>query len=129
MCMSFVTIVIEFDTGGWNQSSDRLTLGGQPIHLVESRTGATRAFSLLRGTEPAYALTVDENSELLRLLGQIEVQAPWEARIGFDGCTYDLILKGPLTEVTFRWWLEVPQGWESVGAVADYVMSLAQRAG
>lgn len=129
MCMSLVTIVIEFASDGWTRQPDPPTLPGLLIRLVESRTDATRAFTLMHGTQSVYTLTVDETDELLRLLGKMVVGAPWQAMAGFDGCTYTLILKGPMSGITFSWWVEVPQGWESIGAVSDFVMSLADRFG
>lgn len=129
MCMSSVTIAIEFAAGPWARQSEAPAFPGGLIRLVESGTGAERAFAFVDGTRPVYTLTAGETGELLRLLGQMAVRAPWEAAAGFDGCTYTLVLTGPMSEITFSWWVEVPKGWESIGAVAGYVMDLAKRCG
>jgi hypothetical protein len=129
MCLSSVTIVIEFAAGPWARQSEPPALFGRLIRLVESGTGAERAFTFVDGTRPVYTLTAGEMDELLRLLGQMAARAPWEAAAGFDGCTYTLLLTGPMSEISFSWWVEVPKGWESIGAVAGYVMRLADRCG
>jgi len=129
MCMVWVTIVIEFGGPAWAPRPERDAPFGAPIRLVESEADAARAFTLYHGNRSVYTLTAGETDELLSLLGQMEVKAPWGAMIGFDGCTYTMKLIGPMSDVTFSWWMEVPKGWESVGAVADYVLSLVDRLG
>ena len=43
----------------------------------------------------------------------------------FDGADYELALRGAMSSLTFRWWVEVPAEWQGVGAVFDYVMAVA----
>ncbi len=129
MCMFFVTIVIEFAAPEWTRGPERDTLPGLLIRIVESEDDATRSFTLHHGSRFVYTLSGDETNEFLRLLREMVVKAPWDAAVGFDGCTYTLILKGPMSDITFSWWVEVPKGWESIGAVSAYVMRLAERFG
>jgi hypothetical protein len=104
-------------------------LPGHLVRLVQLPLGPARTFALTEGKKPIYTLNAGETEDLLRLLGQITVKAPWEAMVGCDGATCTLLLKGPMSEMTFNWWVQVPKGWESVGAVFDYVMKLARRQG
>ena len=128
MCLSFVTIAIEFAAEEWTRPPDP-PFPRPGIRLVESRTDSVQTFTLVHGMQTVRTLTVDETDELLRLLGQIVVRAPWEGLAGLDGCNYCLILKGRMSDVTFTWWADVPKGWESVGAVADHVIGLIKQAG
>ncbi len=123
------TISIEFGGGG------PVSPGSQPdrfpatraIRLVESRTGQPYTFILYDGSRPEYTLAEEETERLLHLLGQIAVMAPWQPCVGFDGTDYELTLKSAMSSVTFCWWVEAPAGWETVGAVFDYVMAVADR--
>jgi hypothetical protein len=128
--MSFVTIVIDLAGSEWTRQPERDAPFGLPLRLIESKTDAARTFTLVQGTRSVYTLTTGEADEFLHLLGQMAVKAPWEGpALGCDGCTYTLILNGPMSGVTFRWWVKIPAGWESIGAVADYVLHLAERVG
>jgi hypothetical protein len=125
-----ITIAIEF--GLPKQSSAGLPPAGsydRLIRLVESPTKSGHTFILYDGSRRIYALTADETEQLLHLLGQIVLQAPWEAvpAVRFDGPVYTLLLKGPLSEAMFNWGWKMPKEWESVGAVVDYVLGLAER--
>jgi hypothetical protein len=127
-----ITIAIEF--GLPEQSSAGLPPGSRYdrlIRLVESPTKSGRTFILYDGSRHVYALTAEETEQLLHLLGQIVVKAPWEAvpAARLDGPVYTLLLKGPLSEVTFNWGSKMPKEWESVGAVVDYALCLAERCG
>ena len=95
------------------------------IRLVESPPGPTRAFTLHEGDGPGYTLTGEQTAKLDRLLGEIEFKAPWQAQAGFDGTTYELVLQGAMSSVTFRWWIQAPPEWEQVGALFDYVLKVA----
>lgn len=99
------------------------------LRLMESRSSSPLQFALYDGAESFYVLTPDETSELLRLLGQIAFRAPWNAQVGRDGTTFTLQLFGPMSHAEFNWWGRIPSEWKSVGAVFDYVMSLARRCG
>ena len=129
--MHFTTIVIEFAVPAWvsSRETNRDIPLGRLIRLAESKTESEHTFTLYDGTQPGYTLTADESGQLLRLLGQIVVKAPWDAKAGFDGTTYTLMLKGPMSEMRFNWWVQVPKGWESIKAVFDYVMALTERKG
>jgi hypothetical protein len=126
-----ITIAIEF--GLPEQGPARLPPAGRDrlLRLVESRTQAGRTFVLYDGSRRVYALTTEETEQLLHLLEHIVVKAPWEAvpPVRLDGPVYALLLQGPLSEVTFHWGAQMPKEWESVSAVADYVLGLAERCG
>ena len=123
------TVTIEFVgadlTGPGPQSGGFLR--ALDIRLVESQAEQGRAFTLHEGSRPVYALTAEETGQLLNLLEQMAVTAPWEALVGMDGTDYELILKGGMSSMVFCWWVEVPREWERVGAVFDYVMAVADR--
>jgi hypothetical protein len=130
MCMAFVTIVVEFAAMEWPRQQEPRFPPGPPIHLVELQTDAARTFTLFHRGRSVYTLTAGEADELRRLVQQVAVTVPaWEPMLGFDGITYTLTLKGPMSDVTFSWWMEVPEGWESVSAVADSVLCLVDRLG
>jgi hypothetical protein len=128
--MYFYSVNIEFATSPWGRQRSQ---GGGPhdctVRLVESRRGPAPQFTLYDGERPLSALAATETNEMLRLLSQVTMQAPWDARVGRDGATFTLRLEGPMSYAEFNWWLEVPKGWESIGAVFDYAMSLAKRYG
>ena len=99
------------------------------IRLVESRTGPSRTFILHDGTRPEYALSAAETAQLDHLLAQVAVKVPWEGRAGFDGADYELTLRGAMSSLTFRWWIEPPAEWQQVGAVVDFVLAVADGRG
>lgn len=129
MFASSVTISIEFAGDGWPVEPESPPPLGALLRIVAAGTAAGRTFALVHDAQPVYTLTPAEADELLRLVGALAPKAPWQAAAGFDGCTYTLALKGPMSGMTFTWWVDVPAGWESVGAVAEYVLGLARRAG
>jgi hypothetical protein len=98
--------------------------------VVESQSGQERAFALYHSPDaPSYGLSAEETSELLRLAAHIQVTAPWQGMAGLDGTIYTLTLEGAMSSAAFQWWVQPPSGWESVGALFDYVRGLAQRIG
>jgi hypothetical protein len=101
------------------------------VRVVESRAEQPRRFSVHDGDAPAYALSAEESAQLHHLLGRIEGRVPWRERVGLDGVDCELTLRGTMSCLTFRWWMEVPAEWEHVGAVFDYVLRVAdaRRAG
>jgi hypothetical protein len=128
--MSFLTIAIEFAGPEWaieRQHHDGLP--GRLIRLVESQAEGNREFAMYDRTQLVYTLTADETDRLLHLLERVVIGAPWEASYGLDGTNFALRLRGPMSEAAFHWWGQVPKGWESIGAVFDHVISLADRFG
>lgn len=95
------------------------------IRLQEVLTGESRTFTLHEGDGPVYALSSEETARLDRLMGHLAVQAPWRAAMGFDGAGYELNLLGPMSSLTFRWWMDAPAEWGPVGMLYDYVMAVA----
>ena len=128
--MHYYSVVIEF-TSPWRRSQRRQIeeTVGCVITLVETWIESQRSFALYEGQLPFYTLDDNETDALLHLLGQLTLRVPWDSAVGFDGFTHTLTLKRPMSHAEFQWWVEVPQGWESVGAVFDYVMALAKRHG
>jgi hypothetical protein len=128
--MLFYSVIIEFAAPEWSrQHLQTEETFGCVIRLVETQAGSRHSFALYEGQEPVYTLDDDETGSLLRLLGQISLRTPWDAVIGRDGATCTLRLVGPMSHAEFSWWVEVPKEWESIGAVFDYIMSLAKRHG
>ncbi len=126
---TFQTISIEFGGGGPVSSGpppDRFPIP-RAIRLVESRTEQLYTFILYDDNLPEYTLAEDETEHLLHLLGQIAVIAPWQPCVGFDGTDCELTIKSMMSSMTFCWWMETPAGWETVGAVFDYVMAVVDR--
>ena len=102
-------------------------LAAPAVRLVESQSDQGHSFALHDGERPEYTLTCEETEQLVALLGQIAVTVPWQSMAGFDGTDYALVLRGAMSSISFGWWVTVPTGWESVGAVFDYVMNVARR--
>ena len=97
------------------------------LRLVESQINQTGTFTLYDGAVTEYILSVEETEHLLELLGRTAVKVPWQPLVGRDGTDRELTLKGAMSSMTFRWWVEVPPGWESIGAVFDYVKAIDDR--
>jgi hypothetical protein len=97
------------------------------LRLVESQINQTRTFTFFEGAVTAYSLSVEETEHLLELLGRTAAKVPWQPLVGRDGTDRELTLKRAMSSITFRWWVEVPPGWESIGAVFDYVKAIDDR--
>lgn len=123
--MSFQSIIIEFAEAAepFQDSSEKHQ--GSIIRLVES-VDKHREFTLMVPKLPSYVLGTDETDRLLELLGQIAIAAPWQGRIGRDGTVHELSLLGAMSHVTFRWWLDAPQEWRSVGELFDHIISMVK---
>ena len=112
-------------TSGGPQPAGMLRTRG--IRLVESRADQGHTYTLYDGASPEYTLSVEETEHLEQLLGGISVKAPWQGVMGLDGADNELTLRGAMSSITFRWWMDVPPEWKQVGAVFDYVMAVADR--
>lgn len=127
---SFQQVIIDFESATPFAERPAPDSSGLPTHavrLVESQSEQGRSFTLHDGGRPEYTLTSEETERLVALLGQIAVAVPWQSIAGFDGTDYTLVLRRAMSSITFGWWAMTPTGWESVGAVFDYVMDVAKR--
>jgi hypothetical protein len=109
------------------------------IHIIETGTASQRQFILHGRGQPAYGLPphstnewteplqTEESDHLYQLLSQLMVPFPPLGPVGFDGSWSTLNILSGSNDMHFRWWVDVPKGWESVGAVFDYAMELAKR--
>lgn len=98
---------------------------GQEIQVVESLDNLQRTFTLKAPGQADTLLTPQESDRLLELCSQINVSAPWKGQMGFDGAASTLTLRGVMSEMAFSWWGNAPAEWQSVGALFDYVLTLA----
>jgi hypothetical protein len=109
------------------------------IRIAEAGTAPQRQFILHGRGQPAYGLpphptnewteplSAEESDHLYQLLSRMTVAFSPLGRMGFDGSWHTLNIVSGHSNMHFRWWVEVPEGWESVGAVFDYAMELAER--
>ena len=114
-------------------------LGDCYIHITETGTAAPRQFMLHGRGQPAYGLPphptnewteplqAEEVDRLYQLLSQLTVPFSPLGTVGFDGSWSTLNIVSGNHDMHFRWWVDVPNGWESVGAVFDYAMEVAKR--
>lgn len=121
--INFTTVVIDFE--GTTPQPDKRP--GTFIRLAIPPKQHT--FALYDGSRAVYQLTAAEMNQLLALLGQMQVTAPWKPTMGFDGRVCTLIIKDAQSEMNFSWWMSAPPEWERVGAVFAYVMGIAERYG
>jgi hypothetical protein len=98
---------------------------GLDIRVVESVNDQHRVWTLTAPGQPDYQLTPEETDRLLELCSRISLSAPWRGQMGFDGATSTLALKSAMSEMAFSWWGDTPAEWQSVGALFDCVMSIA----
>lgn len=66
-------------------------------------------------------------SELESLAAAVEAARPAmlvEGLVGADGSSYTLQIEAGMTSGTWKWWLAVPAGWESLAAVGDEVEAI-----
>ena len=71
-------------------------------------------------------LSAAENARLLTLLAAVSVPIMAHSLPGTDGTWYDLVVEQMAGRFHFRWWVQPPAGWESVGAVVAYLLALSQ---
>jgi hypothetical protein len=76
---------------------------------------------------PPYLFSREEADSLWQLLNQVEIVTPWQGEVGKDGMVSELIIQGGMSHIRFSWWGNVPAEWQSIGAVFDYVMAIAQK--
>jgi hypothetical protein len=120
--LTLTTVIIDF--AGANPPPAEQPVGTL-YRLVETRESQARSFALFKNNQRIRQLTPDEIDRLDHLLSHLAIRAPWQALMGLDGSTHTLQLNGLMSGVTFHWWVEAPKGWEGVGKVFDYVLSLA----
>jgi len=138
--VSFYIVTIEF-AGVVNLSEPhryRLPVNCD-IRLVESLTPSQRQFTVHGHGRPANIplehprktwtepLTAEENDHLINLLEQMRVAYALPEGVGMDGSWNTLTIMSGKHNMSFQWWAYVPEGWESVSAVFDYVLALAER--
>jgi hypothetical protein len=95
--IQIITVAIEF--AGAEATAEP---GSRVIRLTESSAGNKRIFTLRDGRRPARVLSASEMEQLLRLLGQMAIGAPWQSLAGCDGRACALVLRGPASEARFH---------------------------
>lgn len=71
-------------------------------------------------------LSSAENAKLLTLVEAVSAPALVNLIPGADGTWYDLTIERMAGRFHFRWWVQPPVGWESAGALVDYLIELSQ---
>jgi len=140
MCMSLQRVIIQLEDP---MASARVRSAPpfftSDIAIVHSVRAPGEGFSLHGRGKPAWdlpnvpspewcaLLTAEETERLLALLGEIAVPFAPPRLAGFDGSWHILEIASGAHSIRLEWWVDLPSGWESVGAVYDHAVSLARR--
>ncbi|MCX6048635.1 MAG: hypothetical protein NT075_26330 [Chloroflexi bacterium] len=71
-------------------------------------------------------LSSAENIRLITLVDAVSAPTPVNVIPGTDGIWYDLTIERTKNRSHFRWWTRPPVGWESAGALVNYMLELSQ---
>lgn len=63
-------------------------------------------------------------SHLLRQLAAARVSAMPGCSMGVDGVTYELTLRQGVNSIVYRWWNEVPKGYEALAVFCNALLEL-----
>lgn len=73
------------------------------------------------------SLIAEESDRLVALLEQLTVPYTPPRPAGFDGTWHILEIATGAHSMRLEWWVELPPGWESAGALYDYALTIARR--
>ncbi len=118
----FTTVIIELAGGREPDTSHHV---GRIVSVIAGDQGGQAPYGLYEGQQRLRQLSPEETAELLRLLSDVRVCAPWNVEHGFDGHGDGLIVRDRAYGFIIHWWVAPPPGWETAGAVFDYVVRLA----
>ncbi|GEM_PF-4536112 len=90
------------------------------LHFVNLGSLDEPEFELRQGQSPVYRLSPDESAELLRLMQAMTVSAPRKPVFAFDGLASELLIRQQGSDLSFRWHIQRPGEWESVGKLFEY---------
>ncbi|MFZ5920783.1 MAG: hypothetical protein ACOYY3_06995 [Chloroflexota bacterium] len=90
------------------------------LHFVNLGSLDKPEFELRQGQSSVYRLSPGESAELVRLMQGMTVSAPRKPVIAFDGPASELLIRQHGSDLSFRWHIERPDEWESVGKLFEY---------
>ena len=96
-------------------------------HFVNIGLADSPEFELREASSPTYRLSAAENNTLLQCMGFVTFSALCPPLIGRDGTACELLIRQHGWDISFRWHLQLPEQWESVGALFDYAAAVHTR--
>jgi hypothetical protein len=96
------------------------------LHFVNLGSADKPEFELHQGEQPAYRLSPEENTKLLRLMQNMTVSAPRTPMLPLDGMATDLSIRQHGCDLSFRWHNELPAEWDSIGELVAFVTSFQE---
>jgi len=125
--MTLRSVVIELFNSSYTFHDSRRQPQDGLTSQVVVKEDQSRRFTLEIRDRPPYVFTREEADSLWRLLNQVEIANLWQGEFGLDGIVSELVIQGGVSHIRFSWWGDVPAEWQSIGAVFDYVMAIAQK--
>ena len=93
-------------------------------HFVNLGSAEEPQFELRQGEHPATLLSPEENATLARLTRNITVGAPQEPMLALDGQIVEVSIRHHGAALSFCWHCQLPDGWERVGEIEAFAISL-----
>ena len=104
----------------WRETSypDFITL-----HFVNLGSADKPDFELQQGQQPAYRLSPEENTKLLRLMQDMTFSAPHAPMLALDGMATELSIRQHGCDLSFRWHCQLPAEWDTLGELVAFATS------
>jgi hypothetical protein len=99
------------------------------LHFVNLGSAARPEFELHQGQRPAYRLSPEENTKLLRLMHGMTLSAPQAPMLALDGMATDLSIRQHGCDLSFRWHCQLPVEWDSLGELVSFLTSFQEEGG
>ena len=96
------------------------------LHFVNLGSADKPEFELRQGQRPAYRLSPEENTKLLRLMQDMTLSAPEKPMFAFDGMATELSIRQHGCALSFRWHPQLPVEWDSLGELIAFVTSFQE---
>jgi len=96
------------------------------LHFVNLGSADKPEFELHQGQQPAYRLSPEENTKLLRLMRDMTLSAPHTPMLAFDGMATELLIRQHGCDLAFRWHCELPAEWDSLDELVAFVTSFQE---
>jgi hypothetical protein len=93
------------------------------LHFVNLGSADEPEFELHQGQQPAYKLSPEESSKLLRLMQNMTISAPQIPKLAFDGMVTELSIQQHGSGFSFRWHCDPPTEWDSISELDAFVTS------
>jgi hypothetical protein len=96
------------------------------LHFVNLGSADKPEFELRRGQQAAYRLSPEENTKLVRLMQGMTISAPQTPVQALDGMVTELSIRQHGSELSFRWHIQLPAEWDSVGELVAFATSFQE---